>query len=59
MLNNYRIRQNTARNEAMDWQHDFNNHDYSLSELLEWFNHFEKIGRRYGLLQEFRDNGIC
>lgn len=48
-----------ARQEAIDWQKDVANHDYNYGELAEFGEHFEKLGRRYGLLKEFRENGIC
>ena len=48
-----------ARQEAIDWQNDVANHNYSYGELAEAAEHFEKLGRRYGLLKEFRENGIC
>ena len=48
-----------ARQEAIDWQNDFDNHNYSYGELAEAAEHFEKLGKRYGLLKEFRENGIC
>lgn len=48
-----------ARQEAIDWQLDLGNHNYSWGELAEYCNHFEKLGKRYGLLKEFRENGIC
>ena len=48
-----------ARQEAIDWQNAFDNHNYSDGELAEFGEHFEKLGRRYGLLKEFRENGIC
>lgn len=47
-----------ARQEAIDWQHDFGNHSYSYGELLAFQDHFEAQGKRYGLLTEFRENGI-
>lgn len=31
----------------------------SYSELADWQGFFEMIGRRYGLLTEFRENAIC
>ena len=31
----------------------------SYGELAEAGEYFEKLGRRYGLLQEFRENAIC
>lgn len=47
------------RQEAIDWQYDFSNHNYSWGELYYWGAHFERLGKRYGLLKEFRENGIC
>ena len=48
-----------TRQEAIDWQNDFAKHNYSYGELAEFGEYFEKLGRRYGLLKEFRENGIC
>ncbi len=31
----------------------------SWAEVAAISNHFERLGRRYGLLREFRENGIC
>ena len=48
-----------ARQEAIESQNDFDNHKYRYGELAEAAEHFEKLGKRYGLLKEFRENGIC
>ena len=56
---NYEMKKEMARQEAIDWQNDFANHNYSYGELAELGEHFEKLGRRYGLLKKFRENGIC
>lgn len=55
----YEIKKEMARREAIDWQNDFCNHNYSYGELAEFGYYFEKLGKRYGLLKEFRENGIC
>ena len=55
----YETKKEMARQEAIDWQNDFSNHNYSYGELAEFGEHFEKLGKRYGLLKEFRENGIC
>ena len=55
----YEKKKEMARQEAIDWQNDFCNHNYSYGELAEFGYYFEKLGRRYGLLKEFRENGIC
>ena len=54
----YAERKEKARNEAIDWQADFCNHNYYWSELAYFSAHFEKLGKRYGLLREFKENGI-
>ena len=56
---NYRERKEKARQEAIEWQlslSDFGN--YSYLELSNWYEHFYQLGKRYGLLKEFRENGI-
>lgn len=55
----YQERKEKAREEAIEWQRDFENHNYYWSELAEQAKHFEKLGKRYGLLKEFKENGIC
>ena len=31
----------------------------SMGELIEWGYFFEEYGKRFGLLREFRENGLC
>ena len=57
-MNKYQAGKEAARAAAIEWQIDFNNHNYYWSELAAFAAYFEKIGRRYGLLTEFRQNGI-
>ena len=47
-----------TRNEAIEWQSDFATHNYSYGELAYFSDYFETKARRYGLLREFRENGI-
>ena len=58
-MSKYQEMKEKARNEAIDWQYDFENHSYSWGEVAAWAEYFERMGRRYGLLAEFRENGIC
>ena len=44
--------------QAIEWQHTFAEHNYSYYDLYEFGNYFYKQGKRYGLLKEFRENGI-
>ena len=55
----YASKKAVARQEAIDWQNDLFRDNRSYKELAEAAEHFEKLGRRYGLLKEFRENGIC
>ena len=54
----YETKKEMARQEAIDWQNGLrDNRDYE--EMQEAAEYFEKLGKRYGLLKEFRENGIC
>ena len=56
--NYYQNRKEEVRQEAIDWQLDFDNHNYSYADIFEWGEYFARLGKRYGLLKEFRENGI-
>ena len=47
-----------ARQEAIEWQQKCSEVDYSYGELAEFQDYFSRIGKRYGLIREFRENGI-
>ena len=47
------------RDTAIEWQSNFGRCAYSWGELAKWQDFFETYGKRYGLLREFRENGIC
>lgn len=36
----------------------FDNHNYSYGELAYFQDYFERLGRRYGLIKEFKENAI-
>ena len=57
-MKTYRERKEAAREEAIEYQFNFGEQSYTWSELAEATGYFEKIGKRYGLLKEFRENGI-
>lgn len=58
IMTKYQIGKEKARQKAVDWQLDFNNHNYSWGDLYEYQNYFSKLARRYGLVREFQENGI-
>ena len=46
---------------AIDWQRTFGEFgiSWSFGEMCEVGDFLEKNARRYGLIREFRENGIC
>ena len=55
----YAERKKDVRNKAITYQTKSAECDMSLDELITWSNYFAEMGARYGLLTEFRENGIC
>lgn len=45
-----------AREKAINWQNKY--YPYSYEGLAILGDYFYKLGKRYGLLREFRENGI-
>ena len=57
-LNKYKEKKEKARKEAIEWQNEFLEHNYSYGELAYYQNYFESKGKRYGLIREFKGNSI-
>ena len=55
----YATKKAVARQEAIDWQNNLFRDNRSYEDMQRAAEYFEKLGRRYGLLKEFRENGIC
>lgn len=48
-----------ARERAIDWQYDLNNHNYSYEDAMLWSDYFEGLAHKFpNLRDEFRENGI-
>lgn len=54
-----------ARDYAIRWQYWFSEQNeidkeptLYQSDLVEWQEYFIKLGRKFGLLKEFKENGI-
>jgi hypothetical protein len=54
----YAERKADAREKALIFQYDFACLPWSYGELGTIGEQFEKIGKRYGLIKEFKENGI-
>lgn len=58
-MNKYYERKEKIRQDAINWQLKCCSNNYSYLELANWNDYFYKLGKRYGLLKEFKENGIC
>ena len=54
----YQEKKERAREKAIQWQRNFEHNNYSYSDLATFGHHFENLGKRYGLIREFKENGI-
>jgi hypothetical protein len=54
----YQNKKEMIRQEAIDWQIAMSELNLSYGELSIISFHFWKLGRKYGLLKEFKANGI-
>lgn len=55
----YETKKGRLRYIATEWQYEFAGEVYSWLELCEVSLWFENKAKQYGLLREFRENGIC
>ncbi len=55
----YQDRRENLRDIAVDWSYMQADAVLSWREYAEITDFFEKNGRRYGLLREFRENCVC
>lgn len=58
-MTSYEKGKEKARELAMEYQRSFfDGKCWYWSELAEAYADFSKLGKKYGLLREFRENGI-
>lgn len=55
---NYIERKASLQDIAMEWQAQFSGYAWSYRELAEIYSFLEKNAKRYGLIKEFKENGI-
>lgn len=54
----YQEKKEQARLAAIEWQYEQAEKDYSYGEVSYFQEYFTRLGKRYGLLKEFRENAI-
>ncbi len=57
-MNYYQKKKNEIRDQAICFSNEFGDKTMSWYELYEKTSYFYEMGKRYGLLTEFRDNAI-
>lgn len=57
-MKTYEQKKEEVREQAKAWQEENSITSKSYAQLINESAYFEKFGRRYGLLREFRENGI-
>ena len=57
-MSKYKRLKEQARIESFTFQSKLQQYNISYSELAFMQNYFYKVGKRYGLIKEFRENGI-
>lgn len=57
-MNKYKESKERAEERAKEWQQMASVTALSYAELYEAYNYFEKLAKRYGLIKEFKENGI-
>ena len=57
-MKTYQERKEEAREQAIIWQLEASEKCLSYAELAEAGEHFAKLAKRYGLIKEFKENGI-
>ena len=57
-MKTYKERKEEVRNEAIEWQYSVGENNYYMSEMAYFGEYFYKLAKRYGLIKEFRENGI-
>ena len=57
-MTKYEMRKDKARQKAIRWQEETAQKSYSYGELADFWERFYRLAKRYGLIKEFKDNGI-
>ena len=57
-MNKYQEQKGQARQQAIDLQNEMSQKSLYCSDLVYYQDIFLKLGRRYGLIKEFKENGL-
>lgn len=57
-MTKYQKGKENVRDKAVEWQNGFCDQNYSYGELAYYGEYFSRLAKRYGLVREFKENGI-
>jgi hypothetical protein len=57
-MKTYKERKEEAREKAIEWQYSAGEKNYYMNEMAYFYEYFYKLAKRYGLIKEFKENGI-
>lgn len=57
-MNKYQEQKEKVRNTAIEWQNVAAVQNLSYADIVEIADYFRPLAKRYGLLREFKENGI-
>jgi hypothetical protein len=55
---NYQSKKQSVRKNVIDITNENNENSMFWSEVIEQTAKFEKLAKRYGLIREFKENGL-
>lgn len=58
MTKSYQQYKADARQKAIEWSWEISSLSLSYSQISDIQHYFYQLGRKYGLLREFAENGI-
>lgn len=57
-MTKYQSEKEKIRQQVIEWQNNFYNNNWTYQNICYYTKHFIKLAKRYGLVKEFRENGI-
>ena len=57
-MNRYQRGKQKAREKAIEWQIDYELCSYAWEDIARFGSYFSRLTKRYGLIREFKQNGI-
>lgn len=57
-MTKYQTEKEKIRQQAIEWQNNFYNYNWTYQDICYYTERFAKLAKRYGLVKEFKENGV-